>query len=183
MAPVTLSVCPVNQGAPDFVTRSRPRSSAILVMVCPVAFLVAGSPVVAGNNREELEEACVVAQETWSLRRWYGHNREEVDEQVQQRDLVVPRPVGSTLLVGNSKCAKSPSNRMHPKVRLLASISLSIHHEASMANLAGKHGPRGDNGDSESLNSRSLEKGSSVALGWPSTPGCRSGYPSEMKHL
>ena len=141
MAPVTLNVCPVNRGAPDFVTMSKPRISAILVMVCPVAFLVAGSPVDVGNNGEELEERRVVAQETWSLSKWYGHNREEVDEQVQHRDLVVPRPVGSTLLVGSSRCAKSLSNRAHSKVRLLASISLSIHHEASIANLVGKHGP------------------------------------------
>ena len=119
--------------------------------------------MVVWNNGTGLEVACLLAQATWSLSKWYGHSREEVDEQVQQRDLVVPRPVGSTLPVGNSRCAESLSNQKHSKVRLLASISLSIHHQASIANLVGKHGPSGDNGDSESPSSGSLEKGSSVA--------------------
>ena len=83
---------------------------------------------------------------------WNGHNLGLRDEQVQHNDRVVPRPVGSILLVGRDKWASSP-REMQLSVKLLASISRSIHQEEMMANLEGKQGPCGERGSSDSSNS------------------------------
>ena len=60
------------------------------------------------------------------------------EEHVQQSDLVVPCPDVSVLLQGKRMCAMLLSdNLMHPRVRLLASTSLSIHQEDTIANRLG----------------------------------------------
>ena len=60
------------------------------------------------------------------------------EEHVQQSDLVVPCPDVSVLLQGNRMCAMlSLGNFMHPRVRLLASTSLSIHQEDIIAKRRG----------------------------------------------
>ena len=51
-------------------------------------------------------------------------------------------PEGSVLLAGNKMCAADSSKVMQFTVKLLASISLSIHQAETTANLLGWQGPR-----------------------------------------
>ena len=67
-------------------------------------------------------------------------------EQVQQSVRLVPLPVVSVLLAGRRMLTSDSLHSMQLSVRLLASISLSIHHDEVTANLCGQHGPSGQRG-------------------------------------
>ena len=82
---------------------------------------------------------------------------------MQQRERVVPCTEVSVLLQGRETWAMSSASWTHPRVRLLASISRSIHHDEIIANLLGWHGPPAARGVMVSSTSKSLKNGSSVA--------------------
>lgn len=82
---------------------------------------------------------------------------------MQHRERVVPCPDVSVLLLGKEMCAMLSASWTHPKVRLLASISLSIHQDEIIANRLEWQGLPAARGVTLSSTSRSLKKGSSVA--------------------
>ena len=65
---------------------------------------------------------------------------------VQHKDLDVPLPVGSYLLIGNSSWAFSSLKETQSSVMFINSISRSIHQEAITATLPEKAGPPGERG-------------------------------------
>ena len=94
---------------------------------------------------------------------WKGHKPEEEVLQVHPSVREVPIPEASVLLEGNKTEAVQAwlERLMQATVRLAASISLNIHHEAKIANRRGEHGPFSEIGSIVSSNSSSLANGNS----------------------
>ena len=72
---------------------------------------------------------------------WNGQSAATALAQVHPSDLDVPRPAVSVLLDGKVNTAVSSVKAIDSRVALEASISRKAHHEATMANRFGWHGP------------------------------------------